>query len=583
MPLYDLFEEVKNSYDIVEVVSNYVKLKRVGRNFVGLCPFHSEKTPSFVVSPEKQIFKCFGCGVAGDVVTFYMKIKGISFKEALIELAERAGIPVDNKVFVEKKKENQLVELNYRVAKFYHHLLYVHNSSEKARNYLIERGLSEETIKTFLLGFAPSEGRVLSGYLRSSKEDFKKAEETGLIKQTSDGSYIDLFRDRLIFPIFNLRGECVGFGGRALEKEVEPKYLNTPESKVYKKSEILYGLYHSKEFIKKESLGFLVEGYFDFLTLWDKGIKNVVATCGTALTEKHVKILKKLSENWIIFYDGDLAGKKATLRAISLFLKENILPKCVVLPEEEDPDSWVKKSDLRDKELMKGIQELTIDAISFVLDFYKEDYKLNPSRTFKEIVEIFREIEDPVLKKKVVKELSFQLDLPENEILKSFLRKGTFEKKEEESPELSETSESREDTPLKIIAQYLVNYPEDLPILEDAGLLKLLEYSEGSRYVNFLKYLIEELKKENPRIDYVPDLEFQEILSDLLLNPPFEEREEVLSQIKNYIFREITRRELKKIAESLKILQEQGAKEEIEKHLWLLKNSFGNKLNYINR
>ncbi|PMP95005.1 MAG: DNA primase, partial [Thermodesulfobacterium geofontis] len=361
MPFENLFEEVKNSYDIVEVISSYVRLKRVGKNFVGFCPFHSEKIPSFVVSPEKQIFKCFGCGAAGDVVTFYAKIKALSFKEALLELAEKAGIQVDKKFFIEKKKEKNLAELNYKIAKFYHHLLYFHSSSEDAKKYLEERGLSEETIKTFLLGFAPNDGRVLAGYLRNSSEDLTKGEELGLIKRTSDGSYIDLFRGRIIFPIFNLKGECVGFGARALDKEIEPKYLNTPESKLFKKSEILYGLYQAKEFIKKKNLGILVEGYFDFLSLWEKGIKNVVATCGTALTENHVKLIKAFTENWVIFYDGDLAGKKAALRAISLFLKEGILPKCITISEEEDPDSWVRKQKLEGENLENKIEELIVD------------------------------------------------------------------------------------------------------------------------------------------------------------------------------------------------------------------------------
>jgi len=422
MSFEDLFEEIKNSYDIVEVISSYVRLKKVGKNFVGFCPFHSEKIPSFVVSPEKQIFKCFGCGAAGDVVTFYTKIKGLSFKEALLELAEKAGISVDKKFFVEKKKEKSLTELNYKVAKFYHHLLYFHSSSKEAREYLEQRGINEETIKNFLLGFAPQDGRVLAGYLRNSSEELAKGEELGLIKRTSDGSYIDLFRGRIIFPIFNLKGECVGFGARALDKDAEPKYLNTPESKIFKKGEIFYGLYQSKEAIKKENLGLLVEGYFDFLSLWEKGVKNVVATCGTALTESHVKLMKTFTENWIILYDGDLAGKKATLRAISLFLKEGILPRCVILPEEHDPDSWTRKEGLEGETLKRKIEEISVDAITFVINFYKEEYKLNPSKAFKEIMEVFKLTKDPFLRNRIARELSFYLGIPENEVLKYFVK-----------------------------------------------------------------------------------------------------------------------------------------------------------------
>jgi DNA primase len=575
MPLEDLFEEIKKSYDIVEIVSSYVRLKRVGRNFVGLCPFHSEKTPSFVVSPEKQIFKCFGCGVAGDVVSFYTKIKGITFKEALLELAEKAGIRVDKKYFIEKKKEKNLTELNYKIAKFYHHLLYFHSSSEEARNYLKEREISEETIKHFLLGFAPSDGRVLAGYLRNSSEELLSGEELGLIKKSADGSYIDLFRGRIVFPIFNLKGECVGFGARALEKDAEPKYLNTQESKVFKKSEILYGAYQAKEFIKKENQGFLVEGYFDFLSLWERGIKNVVATCGTALTENHVKVLKVFTENWIIFYDGDSAGKKATLRSISLFLKEDILPKCVLLSEEDDPDSWVRKIKLREKELKEKIEELAVDAITFVVNFYKEEYKKNPSKTFKEIMEIFKSTEDPFLRNKIARELSFYLGIPESEIFKYFVKGGYVKLKIDEE---TIDQDNREIPWLRKISQFLINYPEYYSELENSGLSEFIEAYSTTIYGKFLKYLIEEFKRGNTEIEYIPDLEFQEVLSDLLLEPPFENKEEALSHIKEYIKRELARREIRRVTENLKLLQAKGSKEEIEKYLWILKKSLANKL-----
>jgi len=574
MSFEDLFEEVKNSYDIVDVISSYVRLKKVGKNFVGFCPFHSEKTPSFVVSPEKQIFKCFGCGAAGDVVTFYTKIKGLSFKESLLELAEKAGISVDKKFFVEKKREKSLTELNYKVAKFYQHLLYSHSSSKFAREYLQQRGINEETIKNFFLGFAPQDGRVLAGYLRNSSEDLAKGEELGLVKRTSDGSYIDLFRGRIIFPIFNLKGECVGFGARALDKDAEPKYLNTPESKIFKKGEIFYGLYQSKEAIKRENLGILVEGYFDFLSLWEKGIKNVVATCGTALTENHVKLMKTFTENWIIFYDGDLAGKKATLRAISLFLKEGILPKCVILPEEDDPDSWIRKEGLEGETLKRKIEEITVDAITFVINFYKEEYKLNPSKTFKEIMEVFKSTQDPFLRNNIARELSFYLGISENEVLKYFVKDFYTEEMLGKPIE-----KAKEDVPgLRNIAQFLINYPEYYFELESSGLSKLLEFYSDTIYGRFLKHLIEEFKKGNREVDYIPDLEFQEILSDLLLDPPFENKEEVFYHIKNYIKRELAKKEIRKVTENLKLLQIKGSKEEIEKYLWILKSSITGKL-----
>lgn len=573
-----LFEKIKEIYDLVEVVSNYVRLKRVGKNFVGLCPFHSEKTPSFVVSPEKQIFKCFGCGESGDVVTFYMKIKGLSFKEAILELAEKAGIYVEEKIFLEKRKENELVSLAYKVAKFYHHLLFFHPGAKEGREYLLERGLSEETIKHFLLGFAPQEGRVLTSYLRTSKEEFKHAEELGLIKQVQDGSFVDLFKFRIIFPVFNSKGECVGFGGRALVKEDEPKYLNTPESKIYKKSEILYGFYQAKEYIKKEKTCFLVEGYFDFLSFWEAGIRNTVATCGTALTPNHVKILKGLSEEILVCYDGDEAGKKATVRAVSLFVKEGILPKCVVLPEGEDPDSFVQKIKMNSSEIKEKIKDLTQDGISFVASFFQDKFKQNPSKAYQELIEVFQGIEDPVLKKKIARELSFKLDLSETEILKSLSKKEISRKPAILiSSSEKNSAEPREDSCLRMIAQYLVNYPQDLEILEESGLSKYLEVCV-SKYAVFLKKLIESLKKGLGELSCVSDPEFQSILSDLLFSPPFESREEVLKDIKSFLQKSLIKLELKKLAESIKNLENIGAKEEKNQYLCLLKSTLLNKV-----
>ncbi len=238
----NLFEEIKNHYDLIDLVSQFVKLKKVGKNYVGLCPFHEEKTPSFTVSPEKQIFKCFGCGSSGDVVTFYMKLKGLDFKSALVELAERAGIKVDIQVLGEKKKEKDLLEVNFKVVKIYQTYLWNTSLGEKVRFYLQKRGISEKVAKEFFLGYAPGEGRVLASLLRAQKVDLDLAVVAGVLKKERDGSYTDVFRDRLILPIFNERGECVGFGGRALSPELEPKYLNSSESQIFKKSEILYGL-----------------------------------------------------------------------------------------------------------------------------------------------------------------------------------------------------------------------------------------------------------------------------------------------------------------------------------------------------
>ncbi len=569
--LEELFEQVKEYYDIVDLVSSYVKLKKVGRNYVGLCPFHSEKTPSFTVSPEKQIFKCFGCGAGGDVVTFYMKIKGLTFKEALFELAEKAGIEVDPKEFKKKKVDKSLVEINYRVARYYHHLLFSHSEAGRAREYLQNRGLSEATIKKFMIGFAPSEGRVVAGYLRASLEDLKKVDVLGIVKKSSDGSYLDLFRNRIIFPIFNLKGECVGFGGRALSPEAEPKYLNTPDSPVYKKSEILYGLFHSKDFIKKENRGYLVEGYFDFLSLWEKEIKNIAATCGTALTERHVKILKKFSENWVILYDGDQAGKKAAVRAISLFLKEGLLPRCIELPSEDDPDSFARKF-ASPESLKEELTRREKSAVEFVIAFYEPVFSESPLKAYREVLDVFSVVEDPFLKQEIVKELSFALDIPEDEIRRGFLQLKRGERQKIEEGSLEVEKKGKEDECLKIIAQFIYNHPEYLEKLEESGLIDLLKLKE-SCYSNFVQVLIQKIKEGQVDLHYFPDPQFQEFLSEIIFSPPFENPEETFLHLIRYIKINLKKLQVKKILENLQFFEKLGKKEEVERCLFLLKDS----------
>jgi DNA primase len=565
----DLFEEVKNRYEIVSFISQFVKLKKVGKNYVGLCPFHSERTPSFTVSPDKQIFKCFGCGAAGDVVTFYMKYKNLEFREALLELAEKAGIKVDKRYFSSKQKERDLIEINFKIAKLYQHFLWNHPSGEKARGYLKERGISEETARFFHLGYAPSEGRVLASLLRAQNISLDLAVEAGLLKKGEDGSYLDVFRDRLIFPIFNEKGECVGFGGRTLDPEGEPKYLNSPESKVFKKSEVLYGLFQSKEYIKKEGAVFLVEGYFDYLALWERGIKNLSATCGTALTEHHLKKLKLLTEEWYILYDGDEAGRKAALRATSLILKEGFLPRVILLPEGEDPDSFAKK--YHGKNLLEELNKRSLEGIKFIWEFYKEEYQKSPSKVFREIIELLKGVSDPLLLKRISRELSYYFGINETDIE----RRLKIEVQEEPSYCPSEGID-REECYLRIIAQYLVNYPEDWPFLERIGLKQLIDENSEKPYHRFLRKFMEVRLAEISLFE-IPDPEFQEILSDLLLSPPFDDKEEVFKDIVHFIETELKKREIRQLVENLKVLEKMGNKEEIESYLLKLKSTIYNK------
>ncbi|MCS7199274.1 MAG: DNA primase [Caldimicrobium sp.] len=566
-----LYEEIKDHFEIVSFISQYVKLKKVGSNYVGLCPFHQEKTPSFTVSGEKQIFKCFGCGASGDVISFYMKLKNLDFKEALIELAERAGLRVERIELGERRRERELIELLFKVAKIYQNILWNHPSGEEARAYLKKRGISEETWRDFYLGYAPPEGRFLAGFLRASNIDLKLAVEAGVLKESEDGSFVDLFRDRIIFPIFDERGQCIAFGGRALSGEVEPKYLNSPETRIFKKSESLFGLFQSKDFIKKEKALYLVEGYFDILTLWDKGIKNVVATCGTALTERHIKKLKPLAEDFFIFFDGDQAGRKATLRAIQLLAKENILPKVVVLPEGEDPDSFgrsfAKENSL---ELKEKIIHLSQPPIRFCYQILRGEYKGNSSKIFYELIDIFRGVEDPFIVQGICNELSFILGIPEFEVRRALRREKPISL---EINEYCRKEEEPQECYLRVIAQYLLHNPEDLSFFEEVGLRDFIESNPQGLYSRFLALLLEIQPKSELELLNIPENWVQELLSDLLFSPPFENREEVKNQIKEFLLRQRRKKELERIIESIKFFERTGKKAEVEITLHKIKGA----------
>ncbi len=369
-------EELLSQVDIVEVVSYYIPdLKPVGRNFNALCPFHVEDTPSFFVSPEKQIFKCFGCGVGGNAITFVQKIENISFWEAIKKVCDICSLPYPENLSIENEKRE-----NYeRILNFFKEKL---KSNQEVLNYLERRGITQDIIEKFELGFAPE------GYSKAIKNlgfdlDFQK--KIGLLNE----NYYELFKNRLIFPIYNESGKLVGFGGRILKSEVQPKYINTKENETFKKRKILYGLYQAKEdirFLKEEGV-LLVEGYFDVLSCHKIGIKNAVAPMGTSLTIDQINKVLIYSKKVILGFDGDFAGVKATFRAISLFL-EKLFTKIFVLdiPKNEDPDSLI----LKNKDKFLEIYKNKIPFETFLIKKLKE-YQ-NEEEKFFELLDILGEI-----------------------------------------------------------------------------------------------------------------------------------------------------------------------------------------------
>ncbi len=335
---HSLIHELLSQIDIVDIVSHYITLKRSGRNFVALCPFHSEKTPSFVVSQEKQIFKCFGCGVGGNAITFVQKYENLSFWEAVKRVSEIARVELPKEFFKRGELSKGIEESGLKAAKFFNKKL------TAVKEYLLSRGIDEETANEFLLGYAPS------GYVGELKIPKEEAQKLGLVNSRGG----EFFRNRLMIPIFSHSGNVVGFAGRALSDNQSPKYINTPETEIFKKSSILYGFFQSKEEIVKKREVVIVEGYFDVISLHKIGVKNVVAPMGTSLTEKHASFLKRYSQSPILMFDGDSAGTKAAIRSAGLFFKFGCEPKVVQLPKGEDPDSMARKQPEKVLELLSS-------------------------------------------------------------------------------------------------------------------------------------------------------------------------------------------------------------------------------------
>jgi DNA primase len=340
--------EVRERAGIVEVISDYISLKKSGANFQGLCPFHGEKTPSFNVNPARGIFHCFGCGVGGNAVTFVMKMEGLSFPEAVKLLAKRVGVEIEDRPpsateMRRKDEKEQQLGIVALAAGYYANMLANEPAGEAGRHYLAGRGIDSGLFVPYRLGYAAESWDGLATFLKKRGVAAEQAEKLGLIKRKSSGSgYFDLFRNRLIFTIANVYGQPIGFGGRVLDNSL-PKYINSPESPIYLKSEVLFGADLAKQSMRELRSAVIVEGYFDHLALYRAGIRNVVASCGTALTKGHLQVIRRYADKVYLLFDSDSAGEKATLRGMELILAEQLSCHVIELPPGDDPDSFLAK------------------------------------------------------------------------------------------------------------------------------------------------------------------------------------------------------------------------------------------------
>jgi DNA primase len=419
----DLIDRIRESNDIVDLISEFVPLKKRGKNYTGLCPFHPEKKPSFSVSPDKQVYYCFGCGQGGNVITFLMNHEKIGFSEAVRELAKRAGITLPKKPIDKEKKQafDKLYFANQIAHQFFQNCLNHKSMGKRVRDYLSKRGLKKETVESFGIGYAPPGWEGLIRFAKNKGVDLRVLNSAGLVVESEKKEgYYDRFRDRLIFPISNLSGRIVGFGGRVLKEEDEPKYLNSPETPIYQKGKLLYGLNFSKEIIRKNNSAVVVEGYTDLISLYQAGMKNVVASSGTAFTSEQARLLSRYAEKVFLLFDSDSAGRKAALRSVDFLFDSGLDVLVMDLPSGEDPDSFVKKYGI------KSIQEKEREASSFI-DFKIESlgkpfFRLSlpeQERIISEFAQTAKNIKDPVRRSLFLTKAAQKLEVDEKILLNS--------------------------------------------------------------------------------------------------------------------------------------------------------------------
>ena len=420
----DVIQEIEARVNIVDIVGESIKLTRKGSRYWGLCPFHQEKTPSFTVTPDKNVFYCFGCHTGGNIFTFVMKKEGLDFKEALEKLAALAGVEfISRKANPAQKKRKDFMEVNKAAAHFFQMSLQS-SQGQKAREYLSKRGLTEETCNTYQLGYALNNWQSLMENLTGRGYSAEIQKELGLIKRSdSQDRYFDIFRNRIVFPIMAVNGDILGFGGRALDNEDQPKYLNTRETIIYSKRNQLYGLHQGREAIKSNNQVYLVEGYMDCIKMAQFGFANTVASLGTALTSGQAELLRRYAEEVVIIFDGDEAGQRETLRAIEVLSAEGMKVFVIALPEGMDPDSF---ADLNEKkEFYYYIQNKKISYIHYKLQYMliKEKH-INLTAKIKVLNELksdLQQINSPIELEHYIRILSHQLQLEEN-VIKRELR-----------------------------------------------------------------------------------------------------------------------------------------------------------------
>lgn len=459
--------EVRTRSSIVEVVSDYVTLKKTGRNYVGLCPFHGEKTPSFTVNEEKGIFHCFGCGVGGNVFNFLMHYDHLNFPEAIERLANRYGISVEKRERPagQEARRESLYRVNEKAAAHFYENLYRRPGGQKGVDYLRTRGVEEKTARRFHLGYAGPAGSGLVGFLKREGLSPADAVRLGLLSEGGQGLYREKFFDRLIFPILNPSGKVVGFGGRVIG-EGRPKYLNSAESPLFHKGSTLYGLFQARDAVRSSDRVIVVEGYLDVMVLSQFGISDVVATLGTALTPDHVWTLSRYTKNVIALFDGDEAGRKAAARSFEIFVEGGLLGKGAFLPPGEDPDSYVRS---HGREALEGLLREAVPLADYYFTFLEREFGNGlegRSRIAQEVARVLAKVRNPFECDLLARRAADSLGIHED-LLRGFAAKGNGSPASgQKAPSPATNIEGREDLAESSLVSLMLRFPSLIQRLE---------------------------------------------------------------------------------------------------------------------
>ncbi len=583
----DAVQRVKDAAQIIDIIGECVSLKRAGTNMKGLCPFHAEKTPSFMVNPARQSFHCFGCGEGGDVLSFMMKYYNLTFPETLKQLAQRYQITLPEKEFTSEdkkkaEKRQKLFDANERAAQMYHEYLLNHSEAAQARDYLNKREISQEMINDFKLGYAPESWDFLSNKVSNSSITRAEAEEAGLLVRKDSNRFYDRFRDRVLFPISELTGRVVGFGGRILG-EGEPKYLNTPETLIFDKGRILFGLFQHRDAIRKARQAIVVEGNFDLLSLVSHGVDNVVAPLGTALTQPQIRLLKGYADEVILLFDGDEAGIKAAMRAVPLFLAEQVTARVALLPAMHDPDTYIRAHG------KEGLEKYLVGALP-ILEFAFEHLKDKHGTSMTGKGKILEELEpliqasgsSPFQQSVLISEFSEKLGLDPEQVMQGFkaaARKKTQVRSVRPVVSTAKGEKAKVSTPLPRkqaqLLDFLIFYPRYLKRFLEAGIEDILVQNPASDILEVLKKLSEEKEVTGPEqlMETLPEGSERSYVSRLLISSPFLEQddpeviEEMVEETLVWLVRYRFKKEIQQLSENIRTAQENQDSELLEELL----------------